>query len=233
MTPLDTTPFDTTPFDNRPFDSVIETVEQLADLYHAPSQLVQAKVRSGLDAGSATFISTAPFLLIGTTGADGRNDVSPRGGPSGFVKVLDDNYVAIPDLNGNNLIDTIRGIVETGRAGVIFVVPGQDETLRLNGQAWVTTDSSILDRWNDELRRPKSAIVVRADQVFVHCAKAFRRSHLWDPATWAQYEGAPDCANILETQGLLGDVDASVVRSSLEEGYVAGLDYDRPEPVTT
>ena len=233
MTPLDTTPFDTTPFDNRPFDSVIETVEQLAELYHAPSQLVQAKVRSGLDAGSATFISTAPFLLIGTTGADGRNDVSPRGGPSGFVKVLDDNYVAIPDLNGNNLIDTIRGIVETGRAGVIFVVPGQDETLRLNGQAWVTTDSSILDRWNDELRRPKSAIVVRADQVFVHCAKAFRRSHLWDPATWAQYEGAPDCANILETQGLLGDVDASVVRSSLEEGYVAGLDYDRPEPVTT
>ncbi len=233
MTPLDTTPFDTTPFDNRPFDSVIETVEQLAELYHAPSQLVQAKVRSGLDAGSATFISTAPFLLIGTTGADGRNDVSPRGGPSGFVKVLDDNYVAIPDLNGNNLIDTIRGIVETGRAGVIFVVPGQDETLRLNGQAWVTTDSSILDRWNDELRRPKSAIVVRADQVFVHCAKAFRRSHLWDPATWAQYEGAPDCANILETQGLLGDVDASVVRSSLEEGYVAELDYDRPEPVST
>ena len=223
MTPLDTTPFDT----------VIETVEQLAELYHAPSQLVQAKVRSGIDAGSARFISTAPFLLIGTTGADGRNDVSPRGGPSGFVKVLDDNYVAIPDLNGNNLIDTIRGIVETGRAGVIFVVPGQDETLRLNGQACVTTDGSILDRWNDELRRPKSAIVVRADQVFVHCAKAFRRSHLWDPTTWAQYEGAPDCANILETQGLLGDVAASVVRSSLEEGYVAGLDYDRPEPVSS
>ena len=216
-----------------PFTDIIETAEQLTELYHAPSRLVQAKVRSGIDQGSATFITTAPFLLIGTTGADGRNDVSPRGGPSGFVKVLGDEYVAIPDLNGNNLIDTIRGVVENRRAGLIFLVPGQDETLRLNGEAWVTTDDSVLDLWNDELRRPKSAIVVRADQVFVHCAKAFRRSHLWDPATWAQYEGAPDCANILETQGLLGDVDASVVRSSLEEGYVAGLDYDRPEPVTT
>ena len=214
----------------QPFNTHIESVEQLAELYHAPSQLVTAKVRSGIDAGSATFISTAPFLLIGTTGADGRNDVSPRGGPSGFVKVLGDDHVAIPDLNGNNLIDTIRGVVETGRAAAIFVVPGQDETLRLNGQAWVTTDESVLDLWNDELRRPKSAIVIRADQVFVHCAKAFRRSHLWDPTTWAQYEGAPDCAGILETQGLLGDADVAAVRSGLEEGYAAGLDYDRPEP---
>ncbi len=212
-----------------PFNNIIESVDQLAELYHTPSQLVQAKVRTGIDSGSATFISMAPFLVIGTTGADGRNDVSPRGGPSGFVKILDDNYVAIPDLNGNNLIDTIRGIVETGRAGVIFVVPGQDETLRLNGQAWVTTDDSVLDRWNDELRRPKSALVVRADEVFIHCAKAFRRSHLWDPTSWAQYEGAPDCASILESQGLLGDHDASVVRAGLAEGYVAGLAYDRPE----
>ena len=175
-----------------PFTDIIETTEQLTELYHAPSRLVQAKVRSGIDQGSATFITTAPFLLIGTTGADGRNDVSPRGGPSGFVKVLGDEYVAIPDLNGNNLIDTIRGVVENRRAGLIFLVPGQDETLRLNGEAWVTTDDSVLDLWNDELRRPKSAIVVRADQVFVHCAKAFRRSNLWDPATWSQYEGAPD-----------------------------------------
>ncbi len=217
----------------QPFTDIIETTEQLTELYHAPSRLVQAKVRSGIDPGSATFITTAPFLLIGTTGADGRNDVSPRGGPSGFVKVLGDEYVAIPDLNGNNLIDTIRGVVENRRAGLIFLVPGQDETLRLNGEAWVTTDDSVLDLWNDELRRPKSAIVVRADQVFVHCAKAFRRSNLWDPTTWTQYEGAPDCATILESQGLLGESDASVVRAGLEEGYVAGLDYDRPEPATT
>lgn len=219
-----------------PFGNTITSVEELAELYHAPSALVRGKIQSGIDAGSATFISTAPFLLIGTTGADGRNDVSPRGGPSGFVKIVggeEGDYVAIPDLNGNNLIDTIRGVVETNRAALIFLVPGQDETLRLNGEAWVTTDDSVLDLWSDELRRPKAAIVVRADQIFVHCAKAFRRSHLWDPTTWAQYDGAPDCALILESQGLLGDLDASVVRAGLEEGYVAGLDYDRPEPATT
>ena len=216
-----------------PFSNVIGSVEELDALYRTPSALVQGKVRSGIDAGSARFISTAPFLLIGTTGADGRNDVSPRGGPSGFVKILADDYVAIPDLNGNNLIDTIRGVVETGRAGLLFVVPGQDETLRLNGAAWVTTDDDVLDRWNDELRRPKAAIVVRADQVFVHCAKAFRRGRLWDPATWEQYAEAPDCALILEAQGLLGDADAAAMRAGLEEGYAAGLDFDRPEIATT
>lgn len=216
-----------------PFGGVVESVETLAELYRTPSALVQAKVRSGIDEGSAKFISTAPFLVISTTGADGGNDASPRGGPSGFVKIIDDNYVAIPDLNGNNLIDTIRGIVANGHAGVLFMVPGQNETLRVNGAAWVTTDADVLDLWRDELRRPTTAMVVRADEVYIHCAKAFRRSHLWDPTTWDQYADVPDCVTILDAQGLLGDVDAKVVRDALDEGYVAGLAYDEPESVTT
>ncbi len=216
-----------------PFAHIVRSTDELAELYRSPGALVKAKVRSGIDEGSAKFITTAPFLVISTTGEDGRNDASPRGGPSGFVKILDDNYVAIPDLNGNNLIDTIRGVVANGRAGVIFIVPGQNETLRLNGDAWVTTDDAVLDRWHDELRRPTSAIVVRADEVYIHCAKAFRRSHLWDPTTWDQYADAPDCVAILETQGLLTGIDPAAVREDLDKGYVAGLAYDEPEPATT
>lgn len=216
-----------------PFGALVETAEQLAELYRTPTPLVRAKVRAGIDEGSARFISTAPFLVISTTGDDGRNDASPRGGPSGFVKVIDDNYVAIPDLNGNNLIDTIRGVVAGRRAGLIFIVPGKDETLRLNGEAWVTTDDAVLDLWHDELRRPTSAIVVRADEVYIHCAKAFRRSELWDPSTWDRYAEAPDCVGILGTQGLLGDIDPALVRADLDQGYEAGLAHDRPEPAAT
>ena len=202
-----------------PFTDIIETTEQLDELYHAPSRLVQAKVRSGIDEGSATFITTAPFLLIGTTGADGRDDVSPRGGPCGFVKVIGDEYVAIPDLNGNNLIDTLRGSSRTGTPGLIFLVPGKDETLRVNGEAWVTTDAPCSTSGTTNSAAPTSAIVVRADEVFVHCAKAFRRSKVWDPDHWSQYEGAPDCADILSRQGLTRRVRASVIRAGLEEDY--------------
>jgi hypothetical protein len=213
-----------------PFGDVVGSVEDLAELYRAPSALVTAKVRHGIDEGSADFIATSPFVLIGTAGADGRNDVSPRGGPAGFVRVVEDDYVAIPDLNGNNLLDSIRGVVDTGRAALLFVVPGRDETLRLNGRAWVTTDPMILDRWDGELRRPKSAVVVAGDEVFIHCAKAFRRSNLWDPSTWDIYAEAPDGPEILAAQGLLGDADLGDVRRAFASGYQADLALDAPEP---
>jgi hypothetical protein len=211
-----------------PMASHVATIEQLGELYRSPSALVSAKVRSGIDEGSAAYIASSPFVLVGTTGPDGRNDVSPRGGPAGFVKVLGDHHVAIPDLNGNNLIDSLRAVVATGRAGLLFLVPGRDETLRLNGDAWVTTDGEVIDRWDGELRRPKSAIVVAADEVFIHCAKAFRRSSLWDPSTW-DHTGAPDGSDILVAQGHLGEVDAATIRAALEQGYEHDLALDVPE----
>ena len=210
-----------------PIGSIVDSPVQLAELYRAPSRLVQAKKRLGLDDSSVEFIARSPFVLVGTVGADGGIDVSPRGGPRGFVRVLDDRHVALPDLNGNNLIDTLRAVVESGRIGMLFVVPGKDETLRLNGPAWVTTADEVLDLWTDELRRPTTAIVARVDEVFVHCAKAFRRGRVWDPESWAEADDAPSALDVLSAQGVIGDVDETIVES-MERGYQADLAADRP-----
>jgi len=209
-------------------DSRITSTEQLAELYRAPNRLVAEKKAAALDEASVGILERSPFVLIATSGDDGSLDVSPRGGPAGFVRVLDEQHVAIPDLNGNNLIDSLRGVVATGRAGLLVLVPGKDETLRLNGAAWVVTDPAVLDRWDDELRRPTTAIVVRTDEVFMHCAKAFRRSKLWEPSSWDALADAPDGLDILKAQGLVEANDAAT-REFLEQGYAADLAHDAPQ----
>jgi len=142
--------------------------------------------------------------------------------------VLDEHHVAIPDLNGNNLIDSLRGVVATGRAGLLVLVPGKDETLRINGPAWIVTDPDVLNRWDDELRRPTTAIVIRTDEVFMHCAKAFRRSKLWDPSSWEELSDAPDGLDILNAQGLV-DANDDATRAFLEQSYLDDLARDAPE----
>ena len=206
---------------------LVSSDEQLAEMYRAPSRLVAAKKTAVLDEASVGILARSPFVLLATSGADSGLDVSPRGGPAGFVRVLDDRHVAIPDLNGNNLIDSLRAVVATGRAGLLAVVPGKDETLRINGSAWVTTDPGVLDLWNDELRRPSTAIVVRADEVFMHCAKAFRRGRVWDPASWEELADAPDGLDVLNAQGLVAANDA-VTRDFLEQNYADDLARDAP-----
>ncbi len=208
---------------------VVSSAEQLAELYRAPSRLVAEKKAGVLDDASVGILARSPFVLLATSGADGGLDVSPRGGPPGFVRVLDDRHVAIPDLNGNNLIDSLRAVVATGVAGVLAVVPGKDETLRINGAAWVTTDPSVLDLWSDELRRPTTAIVVRTDEVFMHCAKAFRRGRVWDPASWEELADAPDGLDVLNAQGFVASNDAAT-RDFLEQSYADDLAHDAPEP---
>lgn len=212
-----------------PVGSIVASLDELAELYRAPSRIAAAKKTVVLDDASAGLLARSPFVLIATEGADGGLDVSPRGGPPGFVRVIDDRHVALPDLNGNNLIDSLRAVVATGRAGLLVVVPGKDETLRINGSAWVTTDPAVLDLWSDELRRPVTAIVVRADEVFMHCAKAFRRGRVWDPVGWDEFADAPDGLDILNAQGLVATNDAAT-REFLEQGYADDLAHDAPEP---
>jgi hypothetical protein len=206
--------------------TVISSIQELRSLYRQPSSLVRGKVQPALDEVSIAFIAHCPFVVIATCGADGRVDVSPRGGPMGFVRVLDGGLVAIPDLNGNNLLDTLENIVSTGEAGTLFVVPGTDETLRVNGRAWVSVEAAVLDGFDPGLRRPKSAIVIDPREVFIHCAKAFRRGRVWEPESWPS--GGPDGVDILRCQlGLQTDVDA--LRSSFAEGYARDLAADCAE----
>jgi PPOX class probable FMN-dependent enzyme len=208
--------------------SVVTSDDQLAELYRAPSQLVTSKKTALLDDASRGIVARSPFVLIGTRGADGGLDVSPRGGPPGFVRVLDQRHLAIPDLNGNNLIDSLRAVVASGRAALLVVIPGKDETLRINGAAWVTTDAKVLDLWDGELRRPTTAIVIRTDEVFMHCAKAFRRGRVWDPSSWDELADAPDGLDILSAQGLVAANDAAT-RDFLEQSYLDDLARDAPD----
>ena len=211
-----------------PVGSIIGSQEQLGELYRPPSRIAAAKKAAMVDVATAGFVARSPFVLVATLGRDGDLDVSPRGGPPGFVRVLDDHHVAVPDLNGNNLIDSLSAVVASGRAGLLFLVPGRDETVRINGPAWVTIDPATLDRWNGEIRRPKTAIVVRSDEVFMHCAKAFRRGRVWDPTSWDELADAPDGLDVLAAQGLVATNDIAT-RTFLEQGYASDLAADLHE----
>jgi uncharacterized protein len=199
----------------------IESVEALRNLYRQPNSLVRAKIQSTLDPVTTAVIESARFVLLATSGADGRVDVSPRGGPSGFIRVID-GRVAIGDLNGNNLLDSLTNIIETSRAGLLVVQPGSDETLRVNGTAWISVDDELLDGFTAELRRPKCAIVIEPDEVFIHCAKAFRRAKVWNPDSWTN---ALDAVTLLRCHLNL-EGDPAELRKQFEAGYAAELAED-------
>lgn len=211
------------------FPGSLTSLEQLGQLYRPPSQLVLDKAIDHLDDGCRAFIATATFVVVGTSGADDRLDVSPRGGPAGFVKVLDRSRLAIPDLNGNNRLDTLRNVIERPQIALLFVIPGRGETLRVNGRAVVTTADEVLDLFVDDVRRPTAAIGVEVEAAYIHCAKAFRRGGLWEPERWPAADSAPSAAAIL--RGHLGlDAPAERIEADLEAGYAAGLAADRPTP---
>jgi PPOX class probable FMN-dependent enzyme len=213
-----------------PFGNVVSDLEALGELYRPAHDLVLRKDVGRLDEHCRAFIATSPFVLVATTASSGTADVSPRGGPPGFVQVLDEHRLAIPDLNGNNRLDTIRNVVDHGAVGLLFVIPGLGESLRVNGRAWVTTDDAVLDGFTHELRRPTAAIGVQVEEAFLHCAKAFRRSGLWDPATWPSAAERPSPSEAFKAHlGL--DVDAAVIEADLEEGYAHDLRQDQPDPV--
>ena len=211
-----------------PIDTV-GSLDTLRTIYRDPSPLVQGKVRVGLEQASIEYIGCSPFVLVASSNADGGLDVSPRGGPAGFVSVIElggDLYVVLPDLNGNNLLDTFTNVVATGTAGMLFLVPGQGETLRVNGAAWISAEPSLLEQCTPpSFVTPKAALVVRPDQVFIHCAKAFRRSRLWDPESWNP-DDAPDGVRILTSQGLVAAEHEDSVRKILTDGYATELAQD-------
>ncbi len=208
----------------REFSHTIDTLDALRERYRPPSPLVVAKERPVLDAATTRFIELSRFAVVGTFDSDGRADVSPRGGPSGYVRVLDEHRLAIADLGGNNRLDTLQNIIATGRIALIFVVPGQSETVRVNGAACVSEDPELLASF-DLPRLPKSAIGVTVEGTFIHCAKAFRRSGMWDPQAWEELAGSPDASDIIVCQGLV-PVDADVVRADLSAGYDAALAWE-------
>lgn len=212
-----------------PFPATITDPTQLSDHYREPSELVLAKDIDHIDDNAAAFIAASPFVLIGTASTAGEGDVSPKGGEPGFVHVLDEKRLVIPDLNGNNRIDSLRNIVQNPHVGMLFLVPERGETLRVNGRAWVSVDDELRQRFAGQYRTPTSVIAVEVTDVFLHCAKCIRRGGLWDPTTWGSHVETPSAGAMLAGHvGLDADV-AELINAGLEEGYAEDLAADRPE----
>lgn len=204
-----------------PFDHAVPDVEALRELYRQPHPLVLRKQIDHIDDAARSFIEASPFAIVATIGPAG-TDASPRGGAPGFVAVLDAGRLAMGDLAGNNRLDTHTNLLAEPSIGLIFLVPGVEETLRVNGRATLTTDPDVLDAVAVHGQCPPLAIGIDVEECFIHCAKAFRRSALWDPATWLTPENRPSAACALRDHLRL-DVSAEVIATDLEAGYEATL----------
>ena len=205
------------------FTQTISSVDALREIMGFPGERAVQKQLASLDRHCIAFIAKSPLVLVGTSGAKGACDVSPRGDAPGFVQVLDDRTLVLPERPGNRRIDTLQNILATGQIGLLFLIPGVEETLRVNGRACLTRDEAILDRCVAQGKRPIIAIGVEVTECYLHCAKAFKRSHLWDPETWPPAGSVPTLAEMLHDQICPTDATVEEWAELIQESYVKNL----------
>lgn len=168
----------------------------LRDLLGEPADVVRAKVADSLNELTRQFVDRSPFALVATSAPDGTCDVSPRGDPAGFVRVLDERTLLLPERPGNRLADTLRNVLRNPHVGLLFVIPGIGDTLRVNGRATIVTDRDLLEPCAVEGKVPKLGLLIEVDEVFTHCSKAFLRSQLWDPERYVDRSELPSSGEI-------------------------------------
>jgi PPOX class probable FMN-dependent enzyme len=196
---------------------IIDDIAEIREIYGAPGDRAVKKQLPRLEKHSRAFIALSPFLVMATTDSNGRCDASPKGDAPGFVRVLDDETLLIPDRLGNNRVDTISNILDRPGVGLIFFVPGVNETLRVNGTARITTDAAVLAPTAVNGKMPRSGILVMATEVYFHCGKALIRSDLWNPAKQIARSDFPSLGRIITEQIGAGDVAAA--ERYTEESY--------------
>ena len=206
-----------------PFRDVVTSEEALRTLVGQPSELAIRKEISYLDAHCRAFIARSPFVLIATSGASGRADVSPKGDPPGFVQVLDEHRLVIPDRPGNRRLDGMRNLLENPHVGLLFLIPGLEETLRVNGRAWIIRDEEVLARCAVMGKPPTLGLGVYAEECFIHCAKAFKRAHLWQPGEWPDRTGLASPSEILVDHARPKDMTVPQMDRLLQESYSKNL----------
>lgn len=206
----------------------IATAVALRHLFGRAEGLAASKSLTRLDRHARDYIARSPFLCIATAGQGGRADVSPRGDRAGFVQVLDDRTIAIPDRPGNNRLDTMENILVNPNVGLIFMIPGFEDTLRINGQATITADPAILEQAIVDRKQPKVAIRVAVEEAFFHCAKAFRRSRLWQADAIVDRTVMPTLARIILEQTAAAEAppreeEVAACDVAIEEDYKTQL----------
>ncbi|TRC78245.1 pyridoxamine 5'-phosphate oxidase family protein [Mesorhizobium sp. WSM4310] len=198
----------------------VTTREELRTIYKTPRPTDGSirKELKALDGHCRSFIGKSPFVLIGSSDGQGNADVTPKGDKPGFAAILDDRTIAIPDRPGNNRLDTLENILRNPSIGLLFLIPGMNETLRVNGDARITVDAGLRERLAVDGKEPQSVIVVTVKAAYMHCAKAFMRSDLWKPDTWYDRATLPTLGQILRDQLVVAD-SAEATDRWLDEEY--------------
>lgn len=190
---------------------------QLRTVYREPGQTVLDKVIDHIDRGVADFLAVSPFAVLATASAD-RTDASPRGGPPGFARVLDQHRLAWGDLTGNNRLDSFTNVVQQPHVGLVFMVPGVLETLRVNGSATLVQDPAVLEACAIDGRVPKTAVVVEVRECYIQCGAALRRADIWNPDSWPAADVKPSAAAILK-EHIGSDAPAEAIAEDLDSYY--------------
>ena len=198
------------------FSEMITEEAQLREIFGWPTERSVNKQMDHLDHHCRAIIGKSPFVLLGTSDVSGRCDVSPKGDYPGFVRVLDDSTIAIPDLPGNNRLDTLTNMINNPQIGLIFMIPGMNETLRINGNVRLTRDADLLESMAYQGKLPKLAIVVDVQEVFTHCPKAFLRSKLWSGENRIERSELPSFAELLRDHAGLVECDLEELQQELD-----------------
>jgi len=191
-----------------PDETVIHDEAELRSLLGEPSDLVRAKVRDRLDRLTRQFVERSPFVLLATSAPDGTCDVSPRGDPPGFVRILDERTLLLPERPGNRLADSFRNVLANPHAALLFVIPGIGDTLRVNGRATLVADEELLAPSTVEGKVPRVGFVIEVEEVFTHCSKAFLRAALWDPTRYVDRSELPSSGEIHRARDPSFDAEA-------------------------
>lgn len=191
------------------FSEIITTEAQLREVIAPPAPKIVNKAISVLDEHVRAFIAKSPFLLIASSNSNGEMDISPKGDPPGFVQVLDDHTLAIPDRPGNRRADTFSNILQNAKIGLLFLIPGKQETLRISGSAMIVRDQWLREQLVTQEKVPDLALVVSVEEAFMHCAKCVIRSSLWEAEQWPDLDGLAPLARIM--------IDHAKLSQSVEE----------------
>lgn len=178
----------------------VQSIEELRELYDAPMELVVKKQKNQLDEHATTFIHLSSFAVLATSNAEGMMDCSPRGDYPGFIHVVNKHLIALPDRPGNNRLDSLSNIIENPHVGLLVLIPGFNECLRINGSAEITTDENLIRQCEHQGKRPKTVILVSIQEIYFHCAKAITRSQLWKPESLVDRSLMPSLGKILMDQ---------------------------------
>jgi uncharacterized protein len=193
----------------------VTTEAQLREIVREPPRPIWDKDIGRIDEHARTIIAHSPFVLLATSNADGACDVSPRGDPAGSVLVLDSRRLVLADRPGNHRVDSFRNVLHNPHVGLLFLVPGMNETLRVNGRATLVSDAPFFDDLAVQGRRPRLALLVDVEELYMHCAKAFLRSALWDPGTWPDRDGLPTLGRIAKDHMGLQDLSVEQIDADL------------------